>query len=520
MPARFVLLILLIISGFFSPVFSQWSHDANQNNVLSSKPGDFYWTRSTTDGAGGSIVAFRSQNESVNVQRIRSNGTLAWGTAAAPVIISEMSGNQIKDVNISDDAAGGAYITRTDKTFDSVHFDIYLQHVDSNGILQWPAKGVRITADNQNPSNAFLCKDGLGGVIIGWNYNVTYNKINVQRYNSAGLAQWGANPVSASVSAKPQFLSGLISDGNNGAVFMFERNDVSDNNIYGQRINSGGNILWGTSGADVCTASGDQVEGFVIKDDSGNFIFTFEDYRSGDDNIYSQKLNGSGVPQWISNGLPLETGAGYQYLYSVSTDSASGFVIAFLDENTYAAFSQRFGPAGNAIWSGNIQISGVGESINDVTMKNDGKGNFIYLMRSGTNSIKSQKLNANGALQWPAAFTIRNTFPVVTNNLLLTLSEQGNMISIWNDLRDGADLAIYTSKILNTGTLAGNYTTVSNGNWNDPATWLGGIVPPYGAQVVIANNVIVNVNTTCYSLSVLPAGNIHVNTGIQFTILN
>ncbi|HOZ78246.1 MAG TPA: hypothetical protein PLY34_09645, partial [Ferruginibacter sp.] len=59
-----------------------------------------------------------------------------------------------------------------------------------------------------------------------------------------------------------------------------------------------------------------------------------------------------------------------------------------------------------------------------------------------------------------------------------------------------------------------------NGNWNNPSTWLNNIIPGPDDIVVVSHTVNVTVNTTCYSLSMEPGGNIVVAAGIDLTILH
>jgi hypothetical protein len=66
---------------------------------------------------------------------------------------------------------------------------------------------------------------------------------------------------------------------------------------------------------------------------------------------------------------------------------------------------------------------------------------------------------------------------------------------------------------------AAGYFTINNGNWNDPATWAGGIVPPADAAVIVRHNITVTANATCYTLTIeQPGGGITVNTGVVLTI--
>ncbi|MFZ4614382.1 MAG: hypothetical protein ACOYNH_11935, partial [Bacteroidia bacterium] len=61
----------------------------------------------------------------------------------------------------------------------------------------------------------------------------------------------------------------------------------------------------------------------------------------------------------------------------------------------------------------------------------------------------------------------------------------------------------------NSNTLQSGYTTVANGDWNIGATWVGGTVPPAGADIVINHNVVLNQDATVSSLT--------INSGKTFT---
>ena len=66
-------------------------------------------------------------------------------------------------------------------------------------------------------------------------------------------------------------------------------------------------------------------------------------------------------------------------------------------------------------------------------------------------------------------------------------------------------------------------SSVGTGNWSNPATWIGGIVPGASDDVVISNNsnVIVDVNTSCLSLVISAAGNntsLIIGSGITLTV--
>jgi hypothetical protein len=64
------------------------------------------------------------------------------------------------------------------------------------------------------------------------------------------------------------------------------------------------------------------------------------------------------------------------------------------------------------------------------------------------------------------------------------------------------------------------FTTVANGNWNNPATWSGGVLPTSTAQCMINHTVTVTANTSCKSVTVnQPNGKVLVNTCVNLTVL-
>ena len=65
-----------------------------------------------------------------------------------------------------------------------------------------------------------------------------------------------------------------------------------------------------------------------------------------------------------------------------------------------------------------------------------------------------------------------------------------------------------------------SYFSVKNGNWSNPATWYGNAVPPASADVTIGNNVTVDVDATCNTLTVKSNAQVTVNTGINLVVLH
>ena len=62
------------------------------------------------------------------------------------------------------------------------------------------------------------------------------------------------------------------------------------------------------------------------------------------------------------------------------------------------------------------------------------------------------------------------------------------------------------------------YITIADGNWNNPASWIGAVVPPATADVIIRHNITVTDNSICNSLKVDPNGRLDVIPGVDLAI--
>jgi hypothetical protein len=94
--------------------------------------------------------------------------------------------------------------------------------------------------------------------------------------------------------------SQIALDGNGGATIAWTdgRSATNPNDIYAQRINASGTVLWTTNGVGVSTATGNQAYSFIINDGSNGMIIAWQDNRSDPsrDDIYAQRLNPDGTP--------------------------------------------------------------------------------------------------------------------------------------------------------------------------------------------------------------------------------
>ena len=548
-------------------LFAQWNSDPVTgativNNAITSENNQV----SISDGANGTIIIFESSiGNGVNnlyAQRINSNGQIQWGLTNNPKPVCVHASEKYID-HVIPDGSGGVFIAWFDYRRDPVLNDIYVQHLNSSGDPLWAVNGVLINnVNDRSKDEVRLCADESGGVIVVWAeslYDSTtsmtvYSQLFAQRYNNAGATQWSDGGVEVCTNSSLRGGCSVVPDGAGGVIVSFtdtrnsaqDEDDVFDNlDIYAQRINSSGDLLWTADGMPVNIEPFNQIVGdeylqtnTSVSDGSGGVIILFDDYtndNNGNGTFYAQHLNSSGAIQWASTGIPVCVSGAYKFLIKAITDGSGGMVAFWSEDRSgvgnYSSYAQRILSGGSTGWTTDglkliDNSGGFGGFENDMT--EDGNGNYIFTWTDIASNLLAQKINGSGAIQWGVTnkqvCTNTNANPVLTR---IVKSDAGNTIVTWLDNRNYANSStdIYAAKLDTHGYLIGQpsaseYITVANGNWNNGSTWQGGTVPPATADVKIRHNVVVNSNTSCHSVRIeQPNGNLTVNAGSNLSIL-
>jgi hypothetical protein len=569
MKKLYVLVMLLLFN--LTHLLAQWDgNPATVNNTIGTAPTEDDNVTMVTDGTGGAIAAWHGYNNnntahSIHIQRKTSDGGIAWQTVNNPILVDTNLTNYLEISDLESDGAGGAYITWIKYLNDSTS-DIYLQHFNSNGTKLFGASGIKLNPSNgHNFYSAKLCVNTTGCIVCWTDEQDIYNKntplyaqVFVQQFNTAGVAQWTAGGVPASTVNSLRAFPDLINDGSNGVFISFvdSRNSALDTagnfdniDIYAQHINSGGSRLWGTTDAIVTTAINNQITitgnnyfHYMISDAAGGFILLYEDYRIDNNNpssVYAQRINNAGSRLWTNEGVAVANASPfYKDNINLAYDGANGAVVSWRETDngsfTGTVFAQRVSGAGTIKWGagGKIISEAATAGLYASFMEADGAGNYIFNWTATDTinyfiGIKGQKIDAAGQKLWQTGGVDICANPDASpfNTFIIRSSGSNEMITAWADFRNGGFTGtdIYSAKIGANGVLIGtvntNYISAANGNWSDAATWAGNTVPPVGADVIIRNTVIADVNATCNSLRVEIPGKITVNAGIAITLL-
>ena len=234
----------LIINICVANACAVWSTDPTVNTAISTAAGDQNSPTIVTDNSGGAIITwhdYRSGNYDIYAQRINANGNVLWTTDG--VAISTAAGDQNSPTIVTDNN-GGAIITWYD--YRSGNYDIYAQRINASGVVQWTADGVPISTAANSQERPAIVSDGSGGAIVTWyDYRSgTYSDIYAQRIDANGNVLWTTNGMAISTAANNQYYPQIVSDGSGGAIITWEDYRSGNWDIYGQRIDANGNVLW------------------------------------------------------------------------------------------------------------------------------------------------------------------------------------------------------------------------------------------------------------------------------------
>jgi hypothetical protein len=294
--------------------------------------------RAISDGAGGAIVVWQDNRQGgtivadVYAQRIDGSGFVQWTSDGIPVCTATQ-----KQVNarLVSDGSGGAIFTWTDFR-DNSTYAVYAQRALSNGNLNWTTDGLLIGSDIGAENTPAITSDGAGGAIIAWHSDTDGdNDIYAQRIGPGGGAQWTAGGIVVCDASDNQSYPQITPDAIGGAIVTWQdlRNTVTftDEDCYAQRINSSGVAQWAPNGVVVCAEGGQSLQPQIIPDGAGGAVVVWTDTRFMDFNLYAQRVNAAGARLWASDGVIVILATSGQTGPSLVNDGAYGVIVAWND---------------------------------------------------------------------------------------------------------------------------------------------------------------------------------------------
>jgi hypothetical protein len=182
-----------------------------------------------------------------------------------------------------------------------------------------PAVNTAITTQGGADQNPAIADDGAGGAIIAWS-GPAYD-IYIQRIDANGNLLWGANG-KAITSNGNNYYPQLVSDGSGGAIITWQGGGDGSGGIYVQKVAANGNTPWGTGVELITNQTGNHQYPRIVGDGSGGAVIVWQERLESktDYDIYAQWVDTDGLELLPAFGLEVCTEAGDQYYPQLVSD--------------------------------------------------------------------------------------------------------------------------------------------------------------------------------------------------------
>ena len=329
------------------------------------------------------------------------------------------------------------------------NYDIYAQRVDKNGDMVWTPDGIAVCDHDASQSAPVIVSDLNGGAIIVWgdtrNGNDTQDGF-AQRVNANGEKLWVPDGVSVCTDPTLQDDFTAITDGNGGVIVVWEDWRSGNQDIYSQKLSSEGKVLWKEKGIAVFSGEGDQYDPAIISDGEGGAIIVWWDISPPDWNIYAQRIDSNGNSVWETPN-PVCTAQGNQGAPTIVSDGNGGAFCIWADYRndtnfitTAQLYAQHISADGNVLWEKDgIPMCDLHVNQQQQNCVSDGKGGFIVVWwddRDVFADIYAQRVNIDGKILWDKEGIPICTEGGVQQNPMIVSDGAGGAIAYWLDYRE------------------------------------------------------------------------------------
>ncbi len=417
------------------------------NGAQAFSPGSFTLDV-VPDGAGGVMFAWERYTATgtetdVYAQRVGPTGTLQWTAGGVPVCVA--AGSQY-GLSAAPDGANGLLVAWSDAR--TLGNDLYCQRLNSAGVPQLAANGVAVRTDPGQQIGSLTVPDGAGGAFIAWNELRSGSfDIRARHYDAAGAPS--GSGIGVTVAAGTQMLEAAVPDGAGGMVVAWIDDPDGQPRIVAQRFNASLAAQWTPGGVSVCSAAGTRSGVGLVSDGAGGAILAWMDRRASSDDIFAQRLDATGAPQWAADGIALCNDPAEQSSPALVADGAGGAIAAWSDaRGGGTVYGQRVDASGIAQWSANGNLlASLTDGYARVDAVSDGAGGAVVsatssridllTFRMAGERLVVQRTNAAGAPQWGDSGTVVCDLVKPVQFPVLAPASGGGAIVAWSDGRSG-----------------------------------------------------------------------------------
>jgi hypothetical protein len=289
------------------------------------------------DGFGGVIIVWTDGRDvmttgyNVYAQRYDDDGIRFWNAGGNAVCDVDYYQGEPKAVS---DGEGGAFVVWRDGRDAASGGDpnnLYMARMDASGIKRYEND---LIVEDYAQTDPVIVPVGDGTYIVAWmdgRYPSESTNLYAQRVSSGGAKMWSIDGAPLCTEDETQYIYGGVSDDDGGAIYVWHDNRGVTTDLYISRIDSSAVKPWALNGLPLCAYSGSQLYAEIVPDGAGGAVVCWQDNRTGGDDIYAQRINSSGTLLWTSDGLVVCDEGSDQFYPALCSDGENGALITWMD---------------------------------------------------------------------------------------------------------------------------------------------------------------------------------------------
>ena len=269
---------------------------------------------------------------------------------------------------------------------------IHVQRVDSTASTSWTADGTNIGGRVSTPyarGDLAVVSDGFGGIILFWKDDGEGIGVRAQRVDAGGELVWGPD----GIQPMPASEFAITSDGGGGVVVITRAasDDAESGAIRVQRLSALGNPVWPGQGVRVGSTGSPSGTLDIAADGQAGFVATY--------GRHAQHLDDNGVISWPPEGVAACDPA--RILYGRAVDGEGGVIVTRLCASDDSLYVQRVDARGTRVFDrdGVLLRTQNGAWLRS-ECTSDGDHGAIVWWSDSRGGYYAQRVDASGSLKW------------------------------------------------------------------------------------------------------------------------
>ncbi|USN98274.1 MAG: hypothetical protein H6810_08805 [Phycisphaeraceae bacterium] len=454
---------------------AQWTDDPTANTPVVVKANDQDVARMAVAPDGSSWTGwydFEAGGITVRVQRLDADGNQTFGPDG--LLVSNHAQNTfVVGWDLGVDAAGNVMLTFVDIRAGGDN-DVYAYLIAPDGTFLWGPDGVAISDNSDYEANPVITQLIGGQYAVVWPRYDSAPGLYLQVLDASGttLLSPGGIRIAGNGTEAPAFQEiAPIDDGD--FILSFVRDTatfLSPRHVMAQKYGLDGTQRWGSAPVVVSNATSVPIAHLpsLVLDADQHAVIAWHDTRDGDFDCYVQRLDGSGNPVFVANGVAVSTELARQQIGpAVAVEPGGDVMVAFrnLDgaQNIQGLNVQRIdGDGVRALGNSGVVLLPYDNQYNGTPLAVSDAGGIAILTALEPNSsvgnfddvLKLLRVDASGALIDGAPIDLATT---ASQKFRLNFSRtpDGGYLVAWDDDRNG-NQDIYAQKVNADGSLGGS----------------------------------------------------------------